>query len=102
MAESGGCTMYGASRLTLIVLVVLSHRDLHGQWITAIWSSNGSPEPVSAIPWSKFTHVTHWAALPNRNGTINPYGINANDTAALVANGHAAGKQVLWAITFTN
>ncbi len=102
MAEGEGFTMYRASRLTLIVLVVLSSMDLHGQWITAIWSSNGSPEPVSAIPWSKFTHVTHWAALPNRNGTINSYGIYPADTAALLVGGHTAGKHVLWAISFTD
>src|SRR6266404_803053 len=82
--------------MKIIVLVVLSSVGLHGQWITGFWYSG--PEPVSAIPWSKYTHVIHSTSQANSNGTIDWSAISPADTTAIVAGGHAAGRKVLWTL----
>src|SRR4029077_5306825 len=39
------------------VLIVLSSAGLCGQWITGYYSGPWTGQPVSSIPWSKYTHV---------------------------------------------
>jgi chitinase len=64
------------------------------QWSTGYW--NGWDSPSSDIDWGALTHVIHWAALVNADGTLDMTTENEAATApALIAAAHANGVQVL-------
>jgi Glycosyl hydrolases family 18/HYDIN/CFA65/VesB-like, Ig-like domain/Cep192 domain 4 len=71
-----------------------------GQWISGYYSSQNGVLPVSSIPWSKYTHVIHFAAAPgldgsgNGNGTVELHYLSQADINAVIA-ARPAGKQVL-------
>ena len=44
---------------------------LCAQWITGVYAPQNGIEPVSSIPWSMYTYVTHFAAAPDQAGTGN-------------------------------
>ena len=50
--------------------VVLSAVGLQAQWITGYYAAQNGVQPVSSIPWSKYTHIIHFAAAPNSDGTV--------------------------------
>jgi len=55
-----------------VVLAALVPLGLYGQWITGYYSSGNAIEPVSAIPWSKYTHIVLFAGGPcaANDGTV--------------------------------
>jgi hypothetical protein len=54
--------------MTIVVLATLLSIGLYGQWITD--SAQNRVLPISNIPWDKYTHIIHFAAAPNSDGTI--------------------------------
>jgi hypothetical protein len=78
-------------------------------WITGYWYPNGWVLPASSIPWSKYTHMIHHQVSPLADGSLDfanstfytgaPAGFNYPE---FVAAGHAAGKQVLWGLSFAD
>jgi len=75
------------------MLLALLPVGLHGQWISGYYSSQNGVLPVSSIPWSKYTHIIHFAAAPG-NGTVELHYLSQADIKALIA-ARPAGKQVL-------
>jgi hypothetical protein len=62
------------------------------------WNGWG-PSPVSAIDWGGVTHVIHWAALVNANGTIDLTTENISASApSLISAAHGAGRKVVLGI----
>jgi len=78
----------------------LAGNGLQGQWISGYYSSQNGVLPVSSIPWSKHTHIIHFAAAPgldgsgNGNGTVELHYLSQADINAVIA-ARPAGKQVL-------
>lgn len=62
-------------------------------------------QPVSAIPWSKYTHVIQFVLWPTYNGTTGACGLDVNsysiaaDGPQFVAGAHANGVKALIGIT---
>ncbi len=75
--------------------MVLLAASLHAQWITGYYESQNGVEPVSSIPWSKYTHVVHFAATTDGNGGVSLHWLSQQEINEFVAAGHAAGKKVL-------
>jgi len=75
------------------MLLALLPVGLHGQWISGYYSSQNGVLPVSSIPWSKYTHIIHFAAAPG-NVTVELHYLSQADIKALIA-ARPAGKQVL-------
>jgi chitinase len=64
------------------------------QWSMGYW--NGWSAPVSGIDWGAVTHVIHWSALVQPDGTLDVTTENVAASApTVVAAGHAAGRKVL-------
>src|SRR2546423_1984991 len=59
--------------LLLSVPVFLISACLQAEWITGFYESHNGVEPVSSIPWNKYTHIVHFAATPgiDRGGEAN-------------------------------
>jgi len=53
--------------------------------------------PASQLDFGVLTHVIHFAATPNANGTLNSsaHGLTAAYSADLISRAHAAGRKVL-------
>ncbi len=51
-------------KVVLLFLLTLLPASLNAQWITGYYESNTGILPVSSIPWSKYTHIIHFAAAP--------------------------------------
>jgi hypothetical protein len=67
-------------------------------WITGFYSAQNGVLPVSSIPWSKYTHINHFAAAPGVNGTVAIGYLAQNEINALVAS-RPVGKKVLVVIS---
>ena len=50
--------------------------------------------PVSDLPWNYYTHIMHFAAAPNSNGTVSMYALTRSDIKALIAS-RPPGKKVI-------
>jgi glycosyl hydrolase family 18 (putative chitinase)/HYDIN/CFA65/VesB family protein/ASPM-SPD-2-Hydin domain-containing protein/Ig-like domain-containing protein/immunoglobulin I-set domain protein len=74
---------------------------LPGVWITGHYAAQNGVESVANIPWSKYTHVNHFAAAPGvdgsgiGNGTVELHYLSQTEINQIVAAAHAAGKKVL-------
>src|SRR5262245_48279663 len=85
--------------LTLSSLLCCSTRaDL---WCTGYypgWEQGGMP--ASAIDFTALTHIIHFSAVPNSNGTLDTSinGLTAGNSANIVTNAHAAGRKVLFCV----
>jgi len=77
---------------------VLASIGLHGQWITGYYIAENGVEPVSAIPWSKYTHVIHSALKLNADGSVYSY-VTPDLDGGIVAAAHREGKKILIAIS---
>ena len=79
-----------------VVLATLSSLSLFGQWITGYYSSGNAVEPVSAIPWSKYTHIVLFAGGPcaANDGTVCMGHLTQSDIDAFIAN-RPSGKKAL-------
>ena len=78
------------------VLAALSSLGLYGQWITGYYSSGNAVEPVSAIPWSKYTHIVLFAGGPCavNDGTVCMGHLTQSDINAFIAS-RPSGKKAL-------
>jgi len=80
--------------MKLIALIWLLSLSLQGQWITGVYSAQNGVLPISNIPWSKYTHIIHFAAAPNSDGTVSMYSLTQSNIDALIAS-RPAGKKVI-------
>jgi chitinase len=51
---------------SLILLAV----SLQARWITGFYEARNPTLPPASIPWSKYTHIVHFAAAPGPNGAV--------------------------------
>jgi chitinase len=67
------------------------------QWSVAYWTPWGNPPiPVSEIDWEALTHVVHWAALVQPDGSLDLERQRvSSDGPALIATAHEHGVKVL-------
>jgi len=100
------CTiMAGAVSVILALHVhpVRSPRRL--SWTTGYWHSPPAwgDLPVSAIDYSALTHITHYALLPNRDGTFEPQSLQyiTDYAASLIRAAHQNGVKVLLSVAET-
>ena len=69
-------------------------------WISGYYVAQNGFLPASEIPWTKYTHIIHFAAAPgvdlngSGNGTVELHWLSAADINAMIA-AQPAGKQVL-------
>lgn len=91
-------TSMNASRVA--ACAVLFSVSLSAQWITGVYAAQNGIEPVSGIPWSKYTHVTHFAAAPgvdgngNANGTVDLHYLTLTEIRQLISS-RPSGKKVV-------
>ncbi len=71
--------------------------SLHAQWVTGFYEAGNEVEPISAIPWSKYTHVVHFAARTDGMGGVLPRWRDESESRRIVAS-RPAGKKALLAI----
>ncbi len=83
--------------MKILALGALLGGGLYGQWITGFYSAQNGVLPVSSIPWDKYTHVIHFAAAPNSNGTVDLHYLTQNEISSITAS-RPAGKKVMVAI----
>jgi hypothetical protein len=81
-----------------IALTVFLSISMYGQWITGFYEPGGGPtgEPVSAIPWSKYTHMQLWSAgvASSNDGRVCLGYLTQSDINAFLAS-KPAGKKAL-------
>jgi len=81
---------------------------LPGPWISGYYGAQNGVLPVSAIPWTKYTHILHFAAAPgvdssgNGNGTVEMHYLTQTEINQIVAAAHTAGKKILVTIKDNN
>jgi chitinase len=80
--------------LPFAMLLARSAPAASGKWITAHYSAQNGVESVSDIPWSKLTHLNHFAAAPGLNGTVAIGYLSQSEINALIA-ARPNGKKVL-------
>jgi len=80
--------------MKLAVFAMLPAVCLQAQWITGHFAANNGTLPVSSIPWSKYTHIIHFAAAPNANGTVRMHYLVQAEINSLIAS-RPAGKKVV-------
>jgi chitinase len=70
-----------------------------GQWISGYYAAQNGALSASNIPWSKYTHIIHFAAGPaaSGNGTVDLLFLTQAEINALIA-ARPAGKHVLVSI----
>ena len=81
--------------LSLLLFAVTARADL---WRTGYYPGwEQGVMPASAIDYSALTHIVHFSAVPNNNGTLNTSGnsLSAGNSSSIVNAAHAAGKKVL-------
>src|SRR5258706_4656301 len=79
-----------------LVLIAFSSVSLYGQWITGFYAVGGGQagEPVSAIPWNKYTHIVQQQIWPNSDGSLNLSYVSPSDTQTMIS-ARPPGKKVL-------
>src|SRR5215510_2994711 len=87
--------------LALCISSLLCHSARADLWCTGYypgWEQSGMP--ASAIDFTALTHIIHFSAVPNSNGTLNTSvnGLTVGNSANIVTNAHAAGKKVLFCV----
>jgi len=70
---------------------------LEAQWVTGFYEAGNGVEPVSAIPWSKYTHVAHFAARTDGAGGVAPRWRDASESRRIVSS-RLAGKKIILSI----
>jgi hypothetical protein len=64
-------------------------------WLTGVYAAVGAGEQTPAlIPWSKYTHVSHFSVSPTANCTINTTLVESQ-IAAFVTAAHMNGRKAL-------
>lgn len=73
-------------------------------WITGFYGAQNGAESIASIPWSKITHLDHFAAAPgvdgsgSGNGTIELHYLTHAEINQIIAAAHRAGRKVVVAI----
>ncbi len=85
-----------------LLFTALLASSAYGQWISAYYPAQNGIESISQIPWSKVTHVIHFAAAPgvtsgSADGTVSLYYVTTGE-ASLINSTKPAGKKVLLCI----
>jgi chitinase len=80
-----------------LALILLSSIGLYGQWITGFYAAQNGVLPISAIPWDKYTHIIHFAAAPNSDGTVDLHYLTQAEISSITAS-RPAGKKMIVAI----
>ena len=80
--------------MRIVALSLLLSASLCGQWITGFYSAQNGVMSVSNIPWSKYTHINHFAASTDGNGNVLLYYLSSAEINTLIAS-RPAGKKVL-------
>ena len=79
-----------------LALTLLLSTAMCGQWTTGFYSAQNGVMPVANIPWSKYTHIIHFAAAPaaSGNGTVSLYYLSQAEINQLIAS-RPPGTKVL-------
>jgi hypothetical protein len=80
--------------IKIALTVFLLSASLHAQWITGHYESQNGVEPVSSIPWSKYTHIVHFAAATDGAGGVLMHWLSQSEINQLIA-ARPAGKKVI-------
>ena len=80
-------------RMKVLLWGCLLSAGLDGQWITGFFAAQNGVQGVSSIAWSKYSHVIHFAAAPNPDGTVNLWYLTQAEISAFAS--RPAGKKVL-------
>ena len=80
-----------------LALLLLSSVGLYGQWITGFYAAQNGILPISGIPWNMYTHIIHFAAAPNSDGSVALHYLTAAEIGAIMAS-RPEGKKVIVAI----
>jgi hypothetical protein len=83
--------------MKIVSFILLSCFSVYGQWITGFYDAQNGVLSPSQVPWSKYTHVIHFAAAPNSDGTVDLHYLVPSEIAQLVA-ARPAGKKVLFCL----
>jgi chitinase len=81
--------------LALFLAFLLPGVSWGAHWVTAYYGAGNTTMPVSAIPWSAYTEVNHFAACPGANGTVDLHYLTKPEIVEFVAAAHAAGKKAI-------
>ena len=76
-------------------MAVISCICLHAEWITGFYEAENGVEPVSAIPWSKYTHVVHFAARTDGIGGVLPRWRDASESRRIIDSRPTGKKAIL-------
>lgn len=74
--------------------MIIGLGSFSGRWMTGYYAAQNGVEPVGAIPWNLYTHVIHFAAAPNADGSISNHYLTAGEIAQFVAS-KPSGKYAL-------
>ena len=77
------------------IATLLFSASLHAQWMAGYYTAQNGVEPVSSIPWSKYTEVIHFSASTDGNGNVILHWLSQSEIEQIVAAGHQAGKKVV-------
>ncbi len=72
-------------------------------WVSAyyaVWTQQAGVLTPSAIDYSAFSHLIHFAVVPGADGTVDPVkgGVTPAESAAVVGAAHKAGRKVLLSV----
>ena len=87
-------------RLAILLLLLLPAAFAQQQWSIGYYTPWGNPGcPISDIDMGALTHVVHWAALVNADGSLDlNYQLISTDAPTMVATAHAAGVKAILGI----
>lgn len=78
--------------ITLVALALSAPGQ--AQWITGFYQSQNGVEPISALPWGKYTHIVHFAITTDGSGGILPQQLTPAEISQLIA-ARPAGKKIM-------
>jgi chitinase len=93
--KEGPIARFNVTRLAAVGAIFCI--SLQAQWITGFYEAGNDIEPISAIPWSKYTHVVHFAARPDGMGGVVRRWRDDSESRRIVSS-RPAGKKVLLSI----
>lgn len=83
--------------MKFVYFTLLSCFSVYGQWITGFLGAQNGVLPASRIPWSKYTHIIHFAAAPNSDGSVDLHYLVPDEIAQVVAS-RPSGKKIMFCL----
>src|SRR5579862_7512238 len=83
--------------MKVVCFILLSCFSMYGQWITGFLGAQNGVLPPSRIPWSKYTHIIHFAAAPNSDATVDLHYLVPSEIAQVVAS-RPSGKKIMFCL----